>query len=576
MFVKENNMARNLRFGSSFIRFSLICGFVASLSGIYISMKMGRSASASHIYAILAGVAFSVNALVALTVFLMLAARKMVKRVHIIADAMNRGADGDLTARVQVDSGDELGILGSSFNVMLQNLSGMAGRVKITIHELSRMAVDIKEVSRRGVTVAEVQSQGVKGTTIAVQEINQSINDVAQGVESLSRSSAENASSILEMSASIEEVAKHVEALFEAVEEVSSSIIEMASAEKEIGRSVNSLMSDSTTTAKLVTEMGDSIKQVERNALNTAAISEEVRNDAESGRASVEATISGIEEIRRASRTSFESIENLAMRAGNIGKIIQVIDEIAEQTNLLALNASIIAAQAGEHGKGFAVVAGEIKELAQRTGNSTREITDIIKGVQEETQRAVKAFNLAEQRIGEGEKLSQRSGEMLEKIVSGAQMATEQVNQIARTTVEQSQGSQEISGAMDRVADMVKQIAKATREQGKGSELIMSAAERMKTLTSQVKSSSQEQSSSSSLIVRSTEGISSMIENIKKACGMQAESSCRIVQAIEDIAESTKTTVDATRVMDGVAAGLSQQIGVLSKEMSIFKIELGK
>ncbi|WP_243374986.1 HAMP domain-containing methyl-accepting chemotaxis protein [Geotalea sp. SG265] len=566
-------MAKNLRFGSSFIRFALICGFIVSLAGIYLTVTMGHADST---YLVLAGAAFSVNALVALTVLLMLAARKMVKRVRVIADAMNRGAGGDLTARVSVDSGDELGTLGSSLNVMLQNLSGMTERVKITIQELGRMAVDIKEVSRRGVTVAEVQSQGVKGTTVAVQEINQSINEVALGVESLSRSSAENASSILEMSASIEEVAKHVEALFQAVEEVSSSIIEMASAEKEIGRSVNSLMSDSTAAAGLVADMGTSIKQVERNALNTAAISEEVRNDAESGRAAVEATISGIEEIRRASRTSFESIENLSLRAGNIGKITLVIDEIAEQTNLLALNASIIAAQAGEHGKGFAVVAGEIKDLAQRTGNSTREITDIIKGVQEETQRAVKAFNLAEQRIVEGEKLSHRSGEMLKKIVNGAQMATEQVNEIARTTVEQSQGSQEISKAMDRVADMVKQIAKATREQGRGSELIMSAAERMKSLTGQVKSSSQEQSSSSSLIVRSTENISSMIENIKKSCGAQAESSQRIVEAIEDIAASTKTTVDATRVMDGVAAGLSQQIDVLSKEMSIFKIESEK
>ena len=90
-------------------------------------------------------------------------------------------------------------------------------------------------------------------------------------------------------------------------------------------------------------------------------------------------------------------------------------------------------------------MAGEIKDLAQRTGSSTKEITDIIKGVQEETKRAVKAFNLAEQRIGEGGRLSQKSGEMLNKIVSGAQKATEQVNQIAQTTVEQSQGSQEIS-----------------------------------------------------------------------------------------------------------------------------------
>jgi methyl-accepting chemotaxis protein len=317
--------------------------------------------------------------------------------------------------------------------------------------------------------------------------------------------------------------------------------------------------------------MDGSIKQVEQNALNTASISEEVKNDAESGRESVEATISGIGEIRRSSRITFEAIENLSSRAGNIGKILSVIGELAEQTNLLALNASIIAAQAGEHGKGFAVVAEEIKDLARRTGSSTRDITDIIKGVQEETQRAVRAIKVSEQRIAEGEQLSQRSGEVLNKIVAGVQMATDQVNQIARTTVEQADGSQEIRKAMERVANMVGQIAKATREQAHGSELIMAAVERMKGLTGQVRGSTREQSSSSNLIVRSTKDITAMIKNIRQACAVQTDGSRMIVEAIEHIEQSTQTNAEVTRVMDSAVEGLSRQIEVLRNEMSGFK-----
>jgi methyl-accepting chemotaxis protein len=82
-------------------------------------------------------------------------------------------------------------------------------------------------------------------------------------------------------------------------------------------------MADSTTTARLVAEMDGSIKQVEQNALNTAAISEEVKKDAESGRESVDATISGIGEIRSSSRITFEAIENLSSRASNIGKFFR-------------------------------------------------------------------------------------------------------------------------------------------------------------------------------------------------------------------------------------------------------------
>ena len=153
--------------------------------------------------------------------------------------------------------------------------------------------------------------------------------------------------------------------------------------------------------------------------MDTAAISEGVRKDAEMGKEAVEATITGIHEIRRSSRITYEVINTLSERAADIGTILSVIDEVAEQTNLLALNAAIIAAQAGEHGKGFAVVADEIKELAERTSSSTREIAQVIKGVQDETQRAVEAINQAEKSIADGELLSQKSGEALTKIVTG-------------------------------------------------------------------------------------------------------------------------------------------------------------
>jgi len=111
--------------------------------------------------------------------------------------------------------------------------------------------------------------------------------------------------------------------------------------------------------------------------------------------------------IRNSSRITAEVIETLSLRANDIGAILSVIDEVAEQTSLLALNAAIIAAQAGDHGKGFAVVADEIRELAERTSSSTREIATVVNGVQEETRRAVDAISLAEASITEGVRLSQ-------------------------------------------------------------------------------------------------------------------------------------------------------------------------
>jgi methyl-accepting chemotaxis protein len=319
-------------------------------------------------------------------------------------------------------------------------------------------------------------------------------------------------------------------------------------------------------------EMDSSIKQVERNANETAAISKAVRVDAETGREAVEAVIGGMQEIKRASRITSEVVTTLSERAGDIGEILSVIDEVAEQTNLLALNAAIIAAQAGEHGKGFAVVADEIKELSERTSSSTREISQVIRGVQEETRRAVDAINQAERSIADGELLSQKSGEALTKIVIGVTEATAQVTEIARTTVEQAKGSQMIREAMEQVSEMVAQIAKATREQGQGSELIMGAVENMKGLTSQVLSSTREQNKVGNLIAQSTESITEMIRHIKRACDEQSRGSEQIVASVGDIQSATDANLEATRVMDEAVYKLFRQTEMLKKEMEAFKI----
>ena len=84
-------------------------------------------------------------------------------------------------------------------------------------------------------------------------------------------------------------------------------------------------------------------------------------------------------------------IARLGDKIGEIDKILRIIDDVAEQTNLLALNAAIIAAQAGEHGKGFAVVADEIKDLAERSSASTKDIGELIKSVQQESRNAIDA-----------------------------------------------------------------------------------------------------------------------------------------------------------------------------------------
>jgi methyl-accepting chemotaxis protein len=318
-------------------------------------------------------------------------------------------------------------------------------------------------------------------------------------------------------------------------------------------------------------EMDYSIRQVEKNTADASLISETVREDAETGKAALEESIAGIHEIKRSSKITFEAINSLSGKTADIGAILSVIDDVAEQTNLLALNAAIIAAQAGEHGKGFAVVADEIKELAERTRSSTREITVVIKTLQDETARAVSAIRSAEKSIVNGEMLADRSGTALNKIFEGIQKATDQMKEIAKATTEQTKGSQQIRDAIEQVSLMVSQIDTATREQAQGSDLIITASERMKDITAQVRNAAQEQSTVSKFITTSTESITGMISQIRRACLEQARGSEMIASSVDNIESSSSINLDASKVMDDSVAKLFEQIDKLKKEMKSFR-----
>ncbi|NJD91277.1 MAG: HAMP domain-containing protein [Geobacter sp.] len=516
-----------------------------------------------------------VGAILAAILFGSFASKNIVNRVRSLADAFAEASRGDLTQSIHDNSCDEIGTLATDFNLMTAKLSEMVSSVKVSAAELGQITASLREVSQSSVVSAEAQAGAVMQTSSAIAEMNSSINGISQAIDSLFLSTSESSSSTMELVASIEEVALNVETLSQAIEDVSSSITQMAASIRAIDSSVASLVDSSLTTASSVATMDSSIRQIEQNATDSAKISEGLLQDAETGRASVEATISGITKIRESSAITSEAISNLSDKASDIGSILQVIDEVAEQTNLLALNAAIIAAQAGEHGKGFAVVAEEIKELSERTSSSTKEIAKVITAVQQEVHRAVDSIALAEQNIADGEQLSYQSGEALAKILSGVKTSSSQIVEIARTTESQAKESKQIKSAIEMVSDMAAQIATATGQQGRGADMIITATEKMKTLNSQVRNSTREQSTVGSFIGKSTESISNMIKKVKIASDEQAKSSALIMHSADDIQRSTENALEANRVTDEAVKRLAAQGDMLKQEMNQFIIEKG-
>jgi methyl-accepting chemotaxis protein len=392
------------------------------------------------------------------------------------------------------------------------------------------------------------------------REFNNSLSGFAQSIEMLATSAEESSSSILEMTATSDEVAENVGELAASVRETVSSIEEMAYSIREVAKNVDGLSLTAEETSSSMNQMDVSIDQVQSNANETARLSEEVAMDAEKGAEAILKTISEIYRIKESSQEAVSVISNLNFRIEAIGQILDTIDEVAEQTNLLALNAAILSAQAGEHGKGFQVVAEQIKELADRSSASTKDISDLIKTIQQESKNAIAAVERGAHNVDRGVEVSNEAERALKKITESSQKSTNMVRAIARATVEQAKGSKQVTDAIGRIAETVQQIAAATAEQARGSELIMKSAEKMRTITQHVERSSQEQARGGRQMTSSIEQISAMVNNLNTSQRNWSHKGEQILDAAKKIEEAARAQEQTLRQLGNALERLRRSI----------------
>lgn len=385
------------------------------------------------------------------------------------------------------------------------------------------------------------QREQLRAASKAVSEMNVNLQTVAENVETLAGNAEESSSAILELAAAKDEVAENMYNLGQSVEETASSIEQMTISIKEVAHNVDSLATTAEETSAAMNEIDISIRQVKRFANESAGLSEAVSKSAGTGVEAINQVLSSIAQIKDTSGQVVDVIGRLGSKIGEIGKILNVIDEVSDQTNLLALNAAIIAAQAGEHGRGFAVVADEIKDLAERSAASTKEIAALIEGVQAESSNAIRAVQEGARSVDQGVKVSHAAESALRVILESAERATEMVKEIAQTTVEQATGTNRVADAISSIAERVQQMASATAEQARGSEQIMRSADRMRTITQQVERSTQEQTRGSRLITRSIEGITEMVNQINRVQGEQARRGLELNGRVEEVASLAET-----------------------------------
>ena len=288
---------------------------------------------------------------------------ELEEAVVSLMEALEPAADGDLTVRAQLSEGD-VGIIADLFNAIVENLRDIALQVK--------------------------DSAGQVGSSLK-----------------------QNEGSVREIAEQAEIEAKQIQ-----------------------------------TTLSSVEQMSNSIQDVATNAEKTANISNEAFVSAKEGNTVMDKTVDSIQGLRTTIGDTAKKIKRLGESAQQISQVVALIDEIALKTNLLAINASVEAARAGELGQGFTAVAEQVGALAEQSASATKDIAQLIAGIQQETQEVVAAMETGTSQVVDSTRLVEATKVSLSNVLTKSQEIDRLMKSISEATISQAQTSQAVTEVM--------------------------------------------------------------------------------------------------------------------------------
>ncbi|MCM3341021.1 methyl-accepting chemotaxis protein [Paenibacillus sp. MER TA 81-3] len=333
---------------------------------------------------------------------------------------------------------------------------------------------------------AEQGDLTARGTYESKDEIGvlmKDFNKMMDGLSSIMRTVHERAEVLLYNSRL---VADNANETTQATEQIAASMEQVASGSKL-------QQSASEENAIALEEFARGIQSIVDNTSSVAELSSHSAVQAEQGNATLVDAMAQMKSISQSVKTTETAVEQLNERSLQIEKIIDVITNIAGQTNLLALNASIEAARAGESGRGFAVVAGEVRKLAEQSGDSAQKIAELIGEIQQSTQETVSSMAYVRQDVASGMEVVEKAGQMFEHIMALVQQVTGQVQESSAATEEMSAGTEEVSASVDEMAKIaaetsrtVQTVVAASEEQFASIETITASIDQLKALAEEL------------------------------------------------------------------------------------------
>ena len=442
---------------------------------------------------------------------------KVVDRIdsieaHCLTDldqAMKAFADGDLTLDVQPVTPkieryyqDEVGRASGRVNQMLDRLVAIIGNYN----------------------TARVNIAAIVG------KINDGATHLNESSESLKESSDQMASATAQIASAINEVTRSAVTLSELSQDSAREIELVASGSSQLAAAARSNSNSAAQSRTVASDISGRIEDVATASRMVAESAEESRQAAQKGQEAVGQAVASMQSIAAAVERASSTVGQLGEYGQQIGDIVKTIDEIAAQTNLLALNAAIEAARAGEQGRGFAVVAENVRSLAERSSDSTKEIADLIARVQQSTREAVEVMAIGVRDVHNGREVTAEAGKALESIIASVRESAVQMQQIANDV-------QGLAAGAGTIVTSAETIATMAAESVQSADTIASGTSRVTEAILQVSSTSEETSASAEEVSASTQELSA-----------QSQELAATANEVRDVAESLSKTVAMFRI----------------------------
>jgi len=246
--------------------------------------------------------------------------------------------------------------------------------------------------------------------------------------------------------------------------QVSSSANEIQTTAEHLAQGSEAQAVQIADTSTAIEEMAVSIQQVSETTALSATVGEQALANAQQGAKAVQDTVEEMNRIRDQVQETAKRIKRLGESSQEIGEIVQVIRGIAKRTSILALNASLEAAMAGEAGRGFAVVAEDVKRLAERSTEATKQIEALVRTIQNETNEAVAAMEATTQEVVEGSELADQAGQALTEIEGVSHRLAELIQSISLAAKQQARGSEALAKSMGEISEVTQQTAAGTKQ----------------------------------------------------------------------------------------------------------------